>query len=116
MNIRTLDHSQPHSDYGGWLGFLKTCETRRWEYGVIYYGYTNCNYILFPDGTLIENYAFHGDALMRQIAEEGQDVVLANIKRAHQELIDATNGLATAINGLTDAFVAARHTRNKCRR
>lgn len=92
FNVRTLDHSQPHSDWGGWIGFLKTCEVRRWEYGVVYYGKTNCNYILFPNGTIISNYAFWGDNLMRSIAANGWQPVLSEIVKAREDLTAILNG------------------------
>lgn len=86
MEIKTLDGSQPHASYGGWRGFLDTCEHRRHEYGVIFYGKTNCNYILFPCGLVFENFGYHGTALMNRIAEEGADAVLESINRGHAEI------------------------------
>ena len=86
FNIRTLTQDQPRGSYGGWLGFLKTCEVRRWEYGVIYFGLSNCNYILFPDGTLIKNFGFHGDTLMKAVAENGWEPVLKQIKDCHRKM------------------------------
>ena len=76
MIIHTIPSTQPHSSHGGWLSFLEKSEHRRHEYGVILYGRTNCNYILFPDGLLVLNYGFHGRAMMDEIARLGPDIVL----------------------------------------
>ena len=87
MQIRSLSGDQPHSDYRGWSNFLKTvCDVRGTCKGVTYYGSTNCNYIVFPDGTLIQNFGYHGEALMRRIEAEGADAVLADTKKGHGEL------------------------------
>lgn len=111
FNIRTLNNSQPHPDWGGWLGFLKTCEARRWEYGVVYYGKINCNYILFPNGTLIQNFGYDGESLMNSVAEDGWEKVLAQIVAAKKAYEDALAGFATSINALTNEFSQARKRR-----
>ena len=91
--IKTLNGSEPHESWGGWRNFLDSCELRDMVTegdgivkGVIYYGKVNCNYILFDDGTLIENYGYHGTSLMKKIREEGMDVVLKKIKDCHNEI------------------------------
>ena len=91
--IHTLDGSEPHESYGGWENFLTDiCEVREEVNGVTYYGVTNCNYIVFPDGTLVENFGYHGRSLMNRIREEGAEVVLTSIKANHakiRRLLDA---------------------------
>ena len=85
MRIKTLNGTKPHPDWGGWSKFLKTCELRGTSRGVKYYGKTNCNYILFPDGTLVENYGFHGRALLARVKSEGAHRVLVRLKKRHEE-------------------------------
>ncbi len=84
--IRTLSGRQPHPSHGGWANFLKTCELRGTVDNVRHYGKVNCNYILFPDGTLIENFGYHGTALMSHIRHQGADKVLNQIKKNHQDM------------------------------
>lgn len=72
------DH-QPHPSWGGWENFLKSCEIRDQHDGVVFYGKTNCNYIVFPDGTLVENFAFHGRNLMAIVREKGAQKTLDQI-------------------------------------
>lgn len=85
MKIKTLSGDQPHPSYRGWRNFLKRCEVRDQHDGVTYYGVSNCNYILFPCGTLICNYGYHGCTLMNRIRDEGKEIVLASIKSRHKE-------------------------------
>ena len=47
---------------------------------------TNCNYILFPTGDLIQNYGYNGHGLMSRIREEGQEVVLNKMKEDRAEI------------------------------
>lgn len=85
--VHPLSRSEPHPDYGGWARFLgEHCNLRRVEDGVRYFGATNCNYILFPDGMLVENYGYHGDILMNMVQENGAAVEGARIKKDHEEL------------------------------
>lgn len=86
VKIYTLSGDEPHPDNGGWDGFLRTCDVRRWEYGVIFYGVTNCNYILFPCGLLLQNFGYHGHSVMQEIAENGPDAIIAEMKKCHAEL------------------------------
>ena len=87
-NIRATDGSQPHWSWGGWQKFLKTCEVRDKYRGVIFFGKTNCNYILFADGLLIQNYAYHGVSLMAKIRKYGVAKVKKEIQKDLKELRD----------------------------
>lgn len=88
MRIRTLSGDQPHPDYGGWKRFLtRHCEVRDTSRGVIFCGASNCNYILFPCGTLIQNFGYHGRALMNRVRKEGRVKVLKDIRANYAELV-----------------------------
>jgi hypothetical protein len=90
--IHSIDgKSLPHSDYGTWENFLATIEKRGECKGVIYYGASNCNYIVFPDGTLVENFGWHGVSLMKRVAELGPNLVL---KQIHEQRAEFLNLLA----------------------
>lgn len=65
---------------------MLTCEVRDSAKGVIYFGRTNCNYILFPGGIVVENYGYHGRALMDHIREVGAKVALREIIAKRQEI------------------------------
>lgn len=101
MTIQSLSGDLPHPDYGGWEGFLRTCEVRGRHAApdgeVVYYGKTNCNYIVFPEGTLIQNYAFHGEALMTKVRAWGWKAVLRQIcaERAVVEVLLGKQGART---------------------
>lgn len=84
--IRSINGNELHPDRGTWENFLKTCELRDECDGVRFYGVTNCNYIVFPTGELVENYGYHGRALMNRIRDQGWRKVLAAIKRDTQTL------------------------------
>jgi len=85
VKIKALGGGEPHESWGGWEGFLKSCEVRDKHRGVIFYGKTNCNYIVFPDGTLLQNYGYHGKCLMNRIREEGAKAVKAEMAKERQE-------------------------------
>ena len=86
-DIRTLDGREPHEDYGGWRRFLtERCEVRDEHEGVVYFGVTNCNYVVFPDGMLVENYGYHGEALMDRVRDEGVEAVQAAIRADRAEV------------------------------
>lgn len=38
---------------------------------MLYFGVTNCNYIVFPSGLLVQNFGYHGQALMDDIRKIG---------------------------------------------
>lgn len=80
MRIKALDGSRPHPSYGGWRKFLDTLQVSSTIDGVTHYYSSNCNYILFPCGTVVENFGFWGRALMSRIADRGQRVVLAELR------------------------------------
>ena len=92
-SLHTSDGNKPHPSWGGWRNFLKSCEIRDKYRGVIYFGKTNCNYIMFTDGLIIENYGYHGHALMSQIREEGVTKVKSNILKIKKEIQDIMNKL-----------------------
>jgi hypothetical protein len=80
MDIKSLHNDQPHPDWGGWENFLNFCQVREETDGVIRYGISNCNYILFPDGSLLQNYGFHGKNVMDQCRQRGYQIVLEEIR------------------------------------
>lgn len=109
MRVKALNGSQPHPDYGGWWKFLtKHCELRDQARGVRYYGASNCNYILFPCGTLIENYGYHGRVLMQQIRKEGRVKVLRTITEDYQTWKQAYDALCNSLGRLTKSLENAR--------
>jgi hypothetical protein len=86
MKITALGGYKPHPSHRGWKNFLKnSCEVRGEEDGVVYYGSTNCNYLLFQDGTLVLSYGFHGQAQMNRIKEQGARQVLQEIREKHDQ-------------------------------
>jgi len=88
MKIWSQSGDEPHKSWGGWENFLTSCEVRDEHDGVTFYGKTNCNFIVFPDGMMVQNYGYHGRVLMGRIREEGRDVVRAEIERNDAELKD----------------------------
>ena len=86
---------------------MKTTDVRDQFDGVTYYGSSNCNYIVFPDGTLIENFGYHGRSLMNRIRENGVDATLNEIKEKRAEMHRVTGELCQAIRGLTESLVAS---------
>lgn len=82
--IKPIAGSNGHKNWKGWKAFLKSCEVRDSVDGVIHYGTVNCNYILFPDGTLIQNYGYNGTALMNQVRIKGAGVLLQEYKDARK--------------------------------
>lgn len=87
-NIHTSNGKQPHESWGGWEGFLASCEIRDEHDGVRFFGKTNCNYILFPDGLLVCNYGYHGKAMMHEIRDDGREAVASKIKAIHKEVAE----------------------------
>ena len=70
--IEAID--QPHPEYGGWHRFLTEYTDLRDEHeGVLYFGVSNCNYIIFPSGLLVQNFGFNGKALMADVREKGAE-------------------------------------------
>lgn len=86
--IRALTGDEPHPDWGGWRKYLNTCDIRGKEDGVIFYGAANCNYILFPCGTLFQNYGDNGKYIMERIKTEGQAEVLRTIVGDYKAIRD----------------------------
>ena len=86
MELRTLGGNEPHPSKGGWQNFLDTeCEVRDKVDGVVFHGVVNCNYIVFPDGLLIQNYGYHGAALMNRVRKEGWKPIVEQFEKFHQE-------------------------------
>lgn len=87
MRIKALSGDKPHPSYGGWWKFLtKQCEIRDTFAGVAFYSVINCNYIVWPDGRMVQNYGYHGKALMDRIRREGPEAVIASIENRSREL------------------------------
>ena len=86
-HIFSLSGKLPHPDYKGWKGFLETCEIRSRYRGVTYFGLTNCNYILFPNGLLVCNFGYHGHALMERIQSKGVVVTRKEIEKNWSDLL-----------------------------
>jgi hypothetical protein len=82
----TLSGKEPHPDWKGWEGFIKTCEIRGEARGVIFYGRTNCNYIVFPDGMVHQNFAFHGENMMQDIRKRGRKKVQAELRQRYADI------------------------------
>jgi len=88
QEIKPLNNQYPDESWGGWKNFLKTCEIRRKIGKVVFYGKTNCNYIIFSDGTLIENFGYHGDVIMDQIEKNGELEVKNKIIQNYNKIVD----------------------------
>jgi len=86
MHIVSLSGDEPHPSQGSWEEFLAKCERRDECAGTVFYGITNCNYIVFPTGDLAQNYGYHGAALMNRIRNEGWESVLEKIKKCRAEI------------------------------
>ena len=93
--IRALNKTHPHESWRGWKNFLKSCEVRDQFRGVILFGETNCNYILLPDGLLIQNYGFHGKALMNRFRKEGIRRVENSILKDYKEMEELISRLTS---------------------
>ena len=85
--IIPLTGEEPHPDYGGWYRFItEHCDLRGEMDGVQYYGSANCNYLIWPCGSLVQNFGYHGEALLNRVADEGATPVLASVKAGYAEL------------------------------
>lgn len=85
---------QPHPDFGGWQNFIRNHTELRDEHdGVRFFGATNCNYILFPSGLLIQNFGFNGRALMNAVREKGINTVETELRASRLELKTAVANL-----------------------
>ena len=112
--IKALGGGEPHPDYGGWRNFLeKHCEVRGECCGVTWYGATNCNYILFPCGTLVENFGYHGRALMDEVHKRGPVRTLARIVEQRRELDEALGNLCGSLNKLTKSLRKIRRAKQR---
>jgi len=86
--MHAFNGSVPHESYGGWEEFLKTCEVREEVDGVIFFGRVNCNYIVWPNGCIIQNFGYHGHALMNEIREKGKDEVMQELEKNRTKLLE----------------------------
>jgi hypothetical protein len=93
--LSALDGSQPHFSWGGWENFLETCDLRDEQDGVRFFGKTNCNYLVFPHNVIIENFGYHGKAVMRNVKENGWK---------HEY-----NRIVTTLNGVRDCLQKPRY-------
>ncbi len=74
--FRTLRGDEPHPGYGGWKRFLlEHCELRDEAEGVRYYGATNCNYLVFPNGLILKNFGVNGRVVMDEVRLMGARAV-----------------------------------------
>lgn len=82
--IRSLSGTEPHESYGSWEGFLAQgrCEIKDQVDGVIFYNHVNCNYILFPNSIIVENYGLAGENVMAQVRKFGWRVIFDGLKEA----------------------------------
>jgi hypothetical protein len=88
--VTAIDGSEPHPHHKGWKNFIRNCcELRDTFEGVQFFGVTNCNYIVFPCGTLVQNYGYHGRAIMNDIREKGKDPVIHTVRTIHSEVKEA---------------------------
>ena len=94
MELRTLEGNEPHPSKGGWQNFLDTeCEVRDEVDGVVFHGVVNCNYIVFPNGVLVQNYGYHGRNLMNRVRKEGWKLVIERMEQFHQEMQEILDDL-----------------------
>lgn len=77
----SLGGSTPHESWGNWAAFLRTCEVRDVYRKVVFFGLTNCNYILFPTGELLCNFGYHGKNVMHDVRHGGWRPVLRAAKQ-----------------------------------
>lgn len=85
--LRTLERLHPHPVNGTWREFLDTCEVRDEHKGTVYYGSSNCNYIVLPNNLIIDNYGYHGRITMHDIREKGWRAVLATVIKRRRKII-----------------------------
>jgi hypothetical protein len=102
--MKALDGSQPHESWGGWDNFLATCELRDEYDGTRYFGKTNCNYIVFPNDVIVQNFGYNGEVLMRAVRESGSQVVWDEVLDNYLVTRDVTKELCIAIDRLTDSL------------
>lgn len=118
--IKAIGGDEPHPSYGGWRRFLtEHCEVRGQAEGVVWYASTNCNYFVFPDGTLFANYGYHGRVLFKDIQEAGAEAVLQSLRATHELMREALTAKLEDMKRLNEQFkqilankVAARKARS----
>jgi hypothetical protein len=81
-----MDGSQPHPSRGRWEDYLTTCELRGEADGTRWYGQVNCNYLVFPNGVIVQNYGYHGRVLLDLVRREGSSKVYADLLRDRRKV------------------------------
>lgn len=112
------DIAEPDSQPNGrtWEEFLtKECEIRDQAFDVIHYGVSNENFIVFPTGEFLHNFAFHGKTIMDQVRQQGWQMTLNNLKAKVQKNQEITQNLCNALDGLTNSLQEARKKADKKR-
>jgi hypothetical protein len=110
MRIKSLSGGKPHPSRGSWRHYLDhSCELRDEARGVKHYGAVNCNYILFPCGTLIENFGYWGRVVMNKVRKQGRVKTLKDIVSGHQAYQAALKKCLRSLDGLTAALGSARN-------
>jgi len=104
--VKQFGNEKPlHPCYGGWDQFFaERCELRDVSDGVLYYGSVNCNYVLFPDGTLVQSFGDHGWSLMSIVREQGCDQALSDLKRSYEASQQSLQNLLDSIDNLTGLY------------
>ena len=80
--IRALNGSVPHESYGSWENYfaLGRCEIKEQVDGVTYYNHVNCNYILFPNNVVVQNFGGAGEHVMANVREQGWRSVFMSLE------------------------------------
>ena len=71
MNLRALGGKTPHQSWGKLesergAGFLEKHEVKDTRGGVRLYSSSNCHYVLFPSGLVVERFGYHGRLLFEE--------------------------------------------------
>ncbi len=104
VKIKSLYETEPHPSYGGWNNFITTCEVRDAYRGVVHYGLSNCYYIVFPDGTLIDGAGSSGGVIMQDVREKGVWNELRELKLERRKAKLIMRTLLGALDRLTETL------------
>jgi len=102
-HLFTLHNEVPHESYSGWIEFLQLrCDIRgvdgadiptnkddalQKDYDkTVFFGATNCNYIIFPNGHLHQNFGYHGDVLMKSIKQQGYETIQKELIESYEKI------------------------------